>query len=671
MSSSRTLTFALLGALSTFARGQSGVDLQDLSAPPSDELDLEALMSIEVRQVYGASMHDQSALDAPSSVSILTGEEIRRRQYRTLQEALDSLCGVYSTYDRSYYHTGVRGFSIPGDYNSRLLLLVNGHRLNDPIYGTAAVGYEAVVDLDTVERIEFIRGPGSSLYGSSAVFGVVNVVTRRGADSPGFEASVSAASEERFGVSTQLAGVTRDGVDYLVSVRGFDAAGNRLVYDEYAATPTGGVTRDTDYESGYGLFARATRGEFSVETGYVFREKGVPTGQFGVNFDDPDNRIVDAQGYFDLSWRRELDSGAVWQARAYYDNYWYRGWYIYDDTANGGPPDLVNRDDVRGQRLGVELNYAFQWTDTQRLTVGGEGRWNLQQDQHNYDANGDYANLRSDSVNGGVFAQDEIAVGRRTHLVLGARVDQYESFGGTLTPRAALIHRPDDDSAIKLLYGEAFRAPNVYELEYGDNYSAQANPDLDPERIRTYELVYERYFEHEASLTASVYHYDVTDLIAQRLDTGSGLLMFDNIDEVVANGVEVEGSVALSDSLRLTVSQALQDVEASPNGDTPPDSPRHITRARLESEFLDGSYSAVLEGVAMGPRGTVAGDRTDGYFIANLALRAKNLRPGLALELAAYNLFDTSYSQPVSADFLQDAVEQNGLRVALRLRYSR
>ncbi|HTF90940.1 MAG TPA: TonB-dependent receptor [Planctomycetota bacterium] len=628
-------------------------------------------MSIEVRQVYGAAKREQSTLDAPASVSIITGEEIRARQYRTLDEVLAGLCGVYSTSDRTYHHTGVRGFFVPGDYNSRLLLLVDGHRLNDNIYGSAAVGREAVIDLDTIERVEFIRGPGSALYGSNAIFGVVNVITKSGADSRGFEGRVGTTIGDGYEAGLRQGGVSAGGIDYVVALRGFDSSGSRLEYDEYAATPSGGVTRDTDHENGYGFFARATRGELSLETGYVWREKGIPTGQYGTVFDDPDNRLIDAQGYFDLSWRRELGGGSELNSRVYYDDYSYKGWYVFDDTANGGPPDLLDRDDVIGRRIGAELSYGFDLGESQRIIVGSELRWNLQQDQRNYYPTFDSVDTHSHSVDWGAFVQDEISLGERTELVLGGRFDEYDAFGSTLNPRAALIHHPDERSAVKLLFGTAFRAPNVYESEYSDGSSYLANPDLDPEHITTYEVVGERFFGETARLSLSLYRYEVRDLIVQGLDTNSGALVFDNTDSVHANGVELEGAYALSDRWRVTLSQAFQDVEDDATGDRPANSPRRVTQARLEAELWDGACFASLEAIAVGSRTTLAGGEVDGYVLTNLSLRAPNIYDGVDLELACYNLFDESYSDPGSNDMLQDSLEQNGLQVAFRLRIRR
>ena len=76
----------------------------------------------------------------------------------------------------------MRGFSRPGDFNSRILLQIDGHRLNDNIFDTAAIGTEFPLDIDLIDRIEFMRGPGSSLYGSNAFFGVINIITRTSED---------------------------------------------------------------------------------------------------------------------------------------------------------------------------------------------------------------------------------------------------------------------------------------------------------------------------------------------------------------------------------------------------------------------------------------------------------------------------------------------------------
>jgi len=129
--------------------------------------------------VYSASKREQGVKDAPSSVTVITADEIQRYGYRTLAEILETVRGFYVTNDRYQSYVGVRGFGRLGDWNSRILLLVDGHRINDNVLGQAFIGLEFPVDIDLIQRIEIIRGPSSSLYGAEAFFGVINVITRK------------------------------------------------------------------------------------------------------------------------------------------------------------------------------------------------------------------------------------------------------------------------------------------------------------------------------------------------------------------------------------------------------------------------------------------------------------------------------------------------------------
>src|SRR6185295_4844201 len=118
---------------------------------------------------------------------IVTADEIKKFGHRTLAEVLRSVRGIYVTYDRNYANFGIRGFDRPGDFNTRVLLLVDGHRMNDNLYDSALLGSEATLDLDLIDRVEVIRGPSSSIYGNSAFFGVINIITRRGGQIDGAE----------------------------------------------------------------------------------------------------------------------------------------------------------------------------------------------------------------------------------------------------------------------------------------------------------------------------------------------------------------------------------------------------------------------------------------------------------------------------------------------------
>src|ERR1035438_1133046 len=162
--------FAILGLL-PFLPLPAG--LANAQTPPDQDLMSLSIEDLAKTKVFSASRHLEDTREAPSSVSIITSQDIARYGWRTLGDILGSLRGFYTSYDRDYTYLGVRGIQRPGDYNSRILLMINGHRLNDNVYDSAPIGSEFPLDLHLIEHIEIIRGPSSSLFGTNAVFGVI------------------------------------------------------------------------------------------------------------------------------------------------------------------------------------------------------------------------------------------------------------------------------------------------------------------------------------------------------------------------------------------------------------------------------------------------------------------------------------------------------------------
>ena len=231
--------------------------------PPSDppgglaDKSLEDLMSVEVGTVFGAAKREQRVTEAPSSVTILTAEDIRTFGWTTMAAALNGVRGFYTTNDRNYTYVGVRGFGRPSDYNNRVLLLVNGHRYNDNVYDQAPVGDDFPIDLALVDRIEVIRGPGSALYGTSAFFAVINVVVRPGGGFSGTEAAFEAGNHDTYRARTTYGTRTAAGVDALLSMSYNTSHGQELLYfPEYDDASTNfGRSRDADGERSTSLFA--------------------------------------------------------------------------------------------------------------------------------------------------------------------------------------------------------------------------------------------------------------------------------------------------------------------------------------------------------------------------------------------------------------------------------
>lgn len=138
------------------------------ASPDLTALSLEQLLGVSI---VGASKYPQRQSEVAAAVSVITRQEIKTFGWRTLGEALASLPGVYTTYDRQYSYLGTRGLGLPGDLTARVLVTINGNRVNDPVYDGGPIGRDFPLDMDLVERIEFIPGPGGAVYGQNAMLG--------------------------------------------------------------------------------------------------------------------------------------------------------------------------------------------------------------------------------------------------------------------------------------------------------------------------------------------------------------------------------------------------------------------------------------------------------------------------------------------------------------------
>src|ERR1700683_3027542 len=251
--------------------------LHEAAAADVTEMSLEQLMQIGV---VGASKYEQKQSEVGAAVSVITRQEIKAFGWRTLDQALASLPGVYVTYDRQFTYLGVRGFGLPGDYNTRVLVTINGNRVNDPIFDSGPSGRELTIDMDLVERIEFIPGPGGAVYGQNAMFAVVNIVTRTGAEMNGAEAAVGyqepqSLIEGRASWGARL----NNGVDVLMSVSGMNSQGQNLFFD-YGASGKSGVASGLDGGRTKQFFGSIARGPWSFEFVYGFEHKDDPTATF-------------------------------------------------------------------------------------------------------------------------------------------------------------------------------------------------------------------------------------------------------------------------------------------------------------------------------------------------------------------------------------------------------
>ncbi|MDD5329803.1 MAG: TonB-dependent receptor [Sulfuricella sp.] len=643
------------------------IPLLCLLAPlPSAATEDEMMLFSDIPSVFGASRHEQEIGEAPSSVSIITADEIRKYGHRTLADILASVRGFSITNDRNYSYLGARGFNRPGDYNSRFLLLIDGHRLNDNIYDSALIGTEGVIDVDLIDHIEIIRGPSSSLYGNNAFFGVISVITRRGGhELKGPELAAAAANNSTGKGRASYGNRLENGLEILLSASSYRSAGyDSLYYPEFDAPGTNnGFARNADADRSDSVFGKFHFENFTLHTAFSTRTKNIPTASFGTVFGDPGTRTTDQRGYLDLQYRADLTGFSDITARLYYDAYDYHGDYIYS------APDRVNLDDAQGNSLGAEILYSRKLATGHKLTLGAEYKDNLRQDQSNRDITGLFLDDRRKSLNWGAYAQDEFTLGDNWLVNAGLRHDYSQTAGGSTNPRLALIYRPRETTAWKFLYGSAFRAPNVYELYYNDGGNTQkASQGLKPETIKTAEVVLEQSLAPGWFATASVYRYRINDLIDQMIDPADGLLVFRNLDSVMATGLELELDGKTRQGYEGRASVTYQD-NATSAGGMLTNSPHLQAKLNLIAPFAENLHAG-LEMRYISRRRTIQGNMTDAALITNLTLLSQNLRKDLKLSASIYNLFDRKYDDPGGTEHLQDQIRQDGRAFRLKAELS-
>jgi iron complex outermembrane receptor protein len=630
----------------------------------------EMLLFQEIPSVFSASKYEQKVTEAPSSVSIVTSEEIKRYGYRTLSDILRSLRSFYVTSDRVNQLLGARGFSRPGDSNSRFLLLVDGLRLNDSILSAAYIDTFFIIDVDLIDRVEVIRGPSSSLYGTNAFFGVINVITKRGRDLQAVEVSGEGGTHDTYKGRLSYGNRYGNGLEMLLSGTRYESEGDdRLYYPEFDTSATNhGVARNGDVDEVYSLFGKFSLGDLTLEGAYVDREKGFPTAAYGTEFNDPRNQINSRQGVGQLVYEHHFADQFDLLARGSYNYYSSDGHYVYDYSPTTTPFIVVNKDEFRGAWWGGEMQ-ATKRLPKHTLIFGGEYQNHYRQDQENYDLEV-YLDERHDSQNWGVYIQDEYQILDGLIVNAGVRHDHYNTFGGTTNPRLALICTPREKTTLKFLYGEAFRAPNAFEFYYHDGFETQKpNPNLDPERITTYELVWEQYLGNHLRGIVNGFFYRTQDLINLTLDPDDGLLVFENVDEVEAKGVELELEGKWNSGIEGRASYSFQEAKDRNTDKLLTNSPKHLANLNLIVPLYGDKVLLGIEEQYTGKRKTRSGDETGGFAVTNLTLFSQHIVEGLEVSASVYNLFDKTFSDPASAAHRQDTIEQEGQTFRFKITY--
>ncbi len=586
-----SLPLGVLAALAMPLGAQAPVDLS---------AEMEDILSTD--QIGAASKHVQDVASAPADVVVLRASELKALGYRTLGDALGGVLGFRTNEDHAYQGLASAGVYALGDQNTRILVLLDGHALNSPAeVGSSKVGEDFGLPLELVDHIEVVRGPASSLYGNNAFQGLVNVVSlsAAGTAQKATQAAVTAGSGGLSELWAQET-LTLGGVTSSLMLSGYQRTGTAQTYPQLQPAPLAASLDREERQSAY-LYVKG--GQWSFAGSLLSRTQLLASAPYGSLVGDPANFYRNRRMSGEFKWE-PVTGNVHWMARLFGDK------NEFDDSfVSPGPVPSFDFDPDRS--LGVELQGRAEMGEHLALTFGSE------QQLHHY--NGLYTSVGS-QINtdvgysvGTTYLEANWQPTASWNLVAGLqRADwrpssvQNANNGAVqdlqkvsisrLTPRLSLIWKPAPADVLKLIYGQGFRFPTIFEEYYTDGATQSANPAIKPEVLTSTQLSWSRkwnarFTSHEALTFCQGEH-----AIVQGVDT-SGLAQYQNAPDTVKGsaveaelawhqgGTELSGGAAwydwsyqgatLSDSCRwLGVFKAIQHM-----GDS---------SAALEARYVDG-----------------------------------------------------------------------------------
>lgn len=671
-------TAALLLALAPHAAAARGPE----DAVEVGDLTLDALLD---PSLAAASLHEERSSAAPAAVFVLGREDLQAGGFRTLAEALRAVPGLFTYSDGFYQYVGVRGTGLLVDYTTRLLILVDGHPINNTV-GIAenSLGPDLLVPLALVERIEVVKGPAGGVYGPTAFLGVVNVVTLR-ASTPGWQVAAEGDLAQGGPLGGRVGAVGAGelgGWRVTAGVEAEQSHGYTWTYPELALAtdrpaPPGGRVAGMDQSAAQRAYLRAAWQAVTLQAGCGRWDRGLPSAPYSTIVLDERNRETSTSCFAQVGVERSLGERASLLLRLGYDRFDYRDTLAYEPPGPGQSGDVGPfRDAGTDDWLSAEARIQWAPSAAWRVTAGATGEAHDTSQLAQADL---IPPLSIDPVDGlgvgairkayltlNAYLLAEWEAARGVTLHAGLSWFQHELFGHRLSPRLALVWRLTPRDVVKAVYSEGFRPPTASEAFFEDGTDYLPNPDVRPETVRSAELRYERRLAAGVSVAASLFRSDYRDLIVTETVPAPGVINPDpgnpgdyrqraaNAGSLQVVGGELGAEARLGEALRAYGGLSLQRTSADQ-----PNFPGLTGNLALSSRFpwrpLTLSVRAAFVGrrdkdlVALEPgQPTRVGPLLRLDALAVLEVPGTD---GLALQAGVANLLDARALHPAPNDF--------------------
>jgi vitamin B12 transporter len=596
--------------------------------------------------------------EVANTITVIDGEEIERRQLRSVGDALQGVSSL------SVIRDGGPGKSISvfsrGTEANHTLVLIDGVEMNDPSTPDGRFDFSDLL-IDNVERIEVLHGPQSGLYGSDAIGAVINIVTRKGEGAPTVSAAVEGGSFKTLSQYTRFSGGTdlynyafnfqhlsTEGITALQEPR-FSSAGrsDRDAYENYTATTRLGLTPFEWIDLNASARYIRTRNELDLNSTTVA--------------DDADSRARSEKLYVNGEMR--LRPIGHWTEHRFAVTRTDITRRNLDDQDSVNTADFL-RSRNEGYKEKLELQNDLHWMPGQTLTVGIESeRESIVTKHSSLSAWGFFNQAAEEDVRTkSLYIQEQFALFSRLFGSLGLRIDDNESFGTAHTYRtaAAYLH-PETGTKIKGSYATGFKAPALFEL-FGTSVSAfsafRGNPDLQPERSHGWEVGFEQMLLDDLlNFGLTYYENNINNLIAFTSDFSSN----ENIGAAKTRGYEAFVSAEVTDNVTAAVNYAYTRAEDVAKNEDLLRRPIHKFSGNLTWKARD-DLTLVVEATHVGKRwdtdAALGGRiRRGGYTVANLKGRYRidenfELFGRIENALARRYLEPDGFEQPGRAGYL-------------------
>jgi len=650
---------------------------------------------------------------APAIATIITQEEIRYMGARNLRDVLTMVPGIgVSKNEFGIFMYEVRGIRTP--ISEKILVMIDGHSLNKVLLTGSAL-YRVLYDLPirNIKQIEIIRGPGSALYGANAFVAVINIITRDAVDISGFEFTGSVGSFDTYNMNLIGGKIFNNGLKVSGSLDYITSNGENFYIEQDALGLSGNAFAGIEKTD---IFLEASYKDFAFKGHYMSnRLDGFYIGLAYALTDDSTDPITNY--WAELSYSPKLSDRLQTTFKAYIDYYEQdtnaevmpEGFsaFIPPTIPPPVPPDMTDFDlisfpngmiggpKLKNQTVGGEMQLDYDLSIENHLVVGALFERTRQYDVkaiNNFDprffppipiylgsvqdisAWGNW-NVDEDRNVWALYFQDEWTVRENLNLTAGVRHDHYSDFGGTTNPRVGLVWGFIEKADIKLLYGQAFRAPNFAELYNQNNPVNVGNSNLNPEKIKTYEAGVTARLKRHFTVDLNYFHNDIEDLIVWGPPIfPGGPALYINAGAAEVDGVELilSGNYSYNDFWKLTYTY--QNPEDG-DGNSLPDVPKHRATASINIGLND-YLTAHTDVLWTGSRQRQSGDsraEVDSHTVVNMALTVENFYKNFEIQLSVFNIFDQDYRDPDTsgaAGLIPNDFPREGRTIWGELRYT-